>query len=225
MIEAADGGLYRSDDAGQTWSKVSDDGRIRQRAWYFSKTYADPKAKDTVYVLNTGMLKSVDGGKSWNLVSATHGDHHGLWIDPADPKRMINANDGGASVSLDGGLTWSSQDNQPTAQFYHVAVDPVRWPYWVYGAQQDNSNVAIASFDDDGVIGSRDWFAAGGGEVGFVVPDLAQPGNYHLFGLRKTPSTSTTSPPAKDEDVSPWPWTTPATRPRSCCTGSTGPRR
>ena len=170
MIEAEQGGLYRSDDAGQHWSRISEDGRIRQRAWYFSKVYADPKAVDTVYVLNTGMLRSEDGGKSWNLVAATHGDHHGLWIDPADPKRIANANDGGASVSLDGGSTWSTQENQPTAQFYHVAVDN-RFPYWVYGAQQDNSNLAVASADDEGVIGPRSWYPAGGGECGFVLPD------------------------------------------------------
>jgi photosystem II stability/assembly factor-like uncharacterized protein len=170
MVEAKDGGLYRSDDSGETWKLVSTDGRLTQRAWYFSKTYADPKAVDTVYVLNTGMLKSTDGGKTWALVAATHGDHHGLWIDPNDPNRLINANDGGASVSLDGGKTWSTQENQPTAQFYHVAVDN-RFPYYVYGAQQDNSNLAVASFDDEGVISRPDWYPAGGGESGFVVPD------------------------------------------------------
>ena len=175
MVEAKDAGLYRSDDAGQHWTRVNDDGRVRQRAWYFSKIYADPKTVDTVYALNTGMLKSTDGGKSFALVSATHGDHHGLWIDPTNPARMINANDGGASVSLDSGKTWSSQDNQPTAQFYHVAVDSNRFPYWVYGAQQDNSNLTVASFDDEGVIGPRNWFPAGGGECGFVVPDPRDP--------------------------------------------------
>jgi photosystem II stability/assembly factor-like uncharacterized protein len=174
MIEANAGGLYRSDDAGAHWTLVNTDGRVRQRAWYFSKIYADPKSVDTVYALNTGMLKSTDGGKSFTLVSATHGDHHGLWIDPTNPARMINANDGGASVSLDGGNTWSSQDNQPTAQFYHVAVDN-QFPYWVYGAQQDNSNLTVASFDDEGVIGPRDWFPAGGGECGFVIPDPRSP--------------------------------------------------
>lgn len=174
MIEAKDGGLYRSDDGGATWHRSTDDGRLRQRAWYFSKITADPKSVDTVYALNTGMLKSVDGGKTFNLVSATHGDHHGLWIDPDEPKRMINVNDGGASVSLDGGQTWSTQENQPTGQFYHVATDN-RFPYSVYGAQQDNTNLAVASFDDEGVIGPRDWYPAGGGECGFVLPDPADP--------------------------------------------------
>jgi photosystem II stability/assembly factor-like uncharacterized protein len=174
MIEAKEGGLYRSDDGGAQWRRVSEDGRIRQRAWYFSKIYADPGSIDTVYALNTGMLRSTDGGKTFNLVSATHGDHHALWIDPDDSKSLINANDGGASISLDGGNTWSTQDNQPTGQFYHVATDN-RFPYYVYGAQQDNSNLAIASSSDEGVIGPRDWYEAGGGESGFVVPDPRNP--------------------------------------------------
>jgi photosystem II stability/assembly factor-like uncharacterized protein len=174
MIEAKDGGLYRSDDAGASWRRVSDDGRVRQRAWYFSKIYADPNAVDTVYALNTGMLRSIDGGKTFNLVAATHGDHHALWIDPNNSNSLINANDGGASVSLDGGTTWSTQENQPTGQFYHVATD-TRFPYFIYGAQQDNSNLAVASFDDEGVIGPRDWYPAGGGESGFVVPDPRDP--------------------------------------------------
>ena len=173
-IEAKDGGLYRSDDAGATWRRVSEDGRIRQRAWYFSKIYADTKALDTVYALNTGMLRSVDGGKTFDLVSATHGDHHALWIDPNNANSLINANDGGASISLDGGKTWSTQDNQPTAQFYHVATDR-QYPYYVYGAQQDNTNLAVASADAEGVIGPRNWFPAGGGESGFVVPDPRDP--------------------------------------------------
>jgi photosystem II stability/assembly factor-like uncharacterized protein len=129
MIEAKDGGLFRSDDAGVHWARVSQDGRIRQRAWYFSKIYADPKAVDTVYALNTGMLRSTDGGKTFNLVSATHGDHHALWINPNDPRILVNANDGGGSVSMDGGSTWSTQENQPTGSFYHVATD-MRFPYW-----------------------------------------------------------------------------------------------
>jgi photosystem II stability/assembly factor-like uncharacterized protein len=170
MIEAKEGGLFRSDDAGEHWQRVNADGRLRQRAWYFSKIWADPKSANTIYALNTGMLRSIDGGRNFELVSATHGDHHGLWIDPDHPERLINANDGGASVSVDAGKTWTTQDNQPTAQFYHVAVDN-RWPYYVYGAQQDNSTIAIASYDDNGVIGRADWYAVGGGESGFIVPD------------------------------------------------------
>ncbi|QUD89283.1 VPS10 domain-containing protein [Phenylobacterium montanum] len=202
MIEAKDGGLYRSDDAGTSWKRISEDGRIRQRAWYFSKIYADPKSVDTVYALNTGMLKSTDGGKSFGLVSATHGDHHGLWIDPADPRRLINCNDGGASISLDGGLTWSTQDNQPTGQYYHVSVSP-GWPYWIYGAQQDNSNVAIASYDDEGVITERDWFAAGGGESGFVVGDPRDP--KIIYSDAENQFARYDKAKEQDQDISPWP--------------------
>jgi photosystem II stability/assembly factor-like uncharacterized protein len=177
IIEAKEGGLYRSDDAGQTWTRVNDDGRFRQRAWYFSKVYADPKSADTVYVMNTGAFRSVDGGKTFNLLPARHGDHHGLWIDPLDPNRIANVSDGGASVSIDGGKTWTTQLNQPTAQFYHVAVDNA-FPYHIYGAQQDNSNIGIASRTDSGVIGREDWFEAGDGECGFVVPD---PRDWHII--------------------------------------------
>ena len=177
IIEAKEGGLFRSDDAGQKWTRVNDDGRFRQRAWYFSKVYADPKSADTVYLLNTGAFKSVDGGKAFNLLPARHGDHHGLWIDPQNPNRIGNANDGGASISIDGGKSWTTQNNQPTAQFYHVAVDNA-FPYHIYGAQQDNSNVCIASRTDSGVIGREDWYPAGGGECGFVIPD---PRDWHII--------------------------------------------
>src|SRR5437667_5797599 len=176
IIEAKEGGLFRSDDAGQKWTRVNDDGRFRQRAWYFSKVYADPKSADTVYLLNTGAFKSVDGGKTFNLLPARHGDHHGLWIDPQNPNRIGNANDGGASISIDGGKSWTTQNNQPTAQFYHVAVDNA-FPYHIYGAQQDNTSVGIASRGDSGVIGRENWFVAGGGECGFVVPD---PRDWHV---------------------------------------------
>jgi photosystem II stability/assembly factor-like uncharacterized protein len=177
IIEAKEGGLYRSDDAGQKWARVNEDGRFRQRAWYFSKVYADPNSADTVYLLNTGAFRSVDGGKTFNLLPARHGDHHGLWIDPQNPNRIGNVNDGGASISTDGGKTWTTQNNQPTAQFYHVAVDNA-FPYHIYGAQQDNSNVGIASRTDSGVIGREDWFQAGDGECGFVIPD---PRDWHII--------------------------------------------
>ncbi|PYM02858.1 MAG: glycosyl hydrolase [Verrucomicrobia bacterium] len=177
IIEAKEGGIFRSDDGGEKWTKVNDDGRFRQRAWYFSKIYADPKSVDTVYVLNTGAFKSVDGAKTFNLLPARHGDHHGLWIDPQNPNRIGNANDGGASISMDGGKTWTTQNNQPTAQFYHVATDNA-YPYHIYGAQQDNSNVGIASRSEEGVITAQDWFVAGGGECGFVIPD---PRDWHII--------------------------------------------
>jgi photosystem II stability/assembly factor-like uncharacterized protein len=169
MIESKEGGLYRSDDGGENWIRMNEDGRLRQRAWYFSHIFADPKSADTVYVLNTGMFRSTDGGRTFNLLPAPHGDHHGLWIDPDYPERLINGNDGGATISIDGGRTWSTQYNQPTAQFYHVITDN-RWPYYIYGAQQDNSTIAIKSYDDDGVIGRQDWYAVGGGESGYIAP-------------------------------------------------------
>ena len=170
MIEAHQGGLYRSDDGGVHWARVSDDGRLTQRAWYFSTVLADPKHVDTVYAANTGLFRSSDGGKTFELLPARHGDHHGLWIDPANPDRMIESSDGGASISFDHGKTWTTQANQPTAQFYHVAVDN-RFPYYLYGAQQDNSSIAIASMDDEGAIVPRDWYDVAGGECGFVIPD------------------------------------------------------
>ena len=174
MIEAQEGGLFRSDDAGATWTRINADHRFRQRAWYYSHVFADPVSPDVVYVLNTGAFRSTDGGKSFELMPAPHGDHHGLWIDPQDPRRLINGSDGGASVSVDAGKSWSAPYNQPTAQFYHVAVDN-HWPYRIYGAQQDNSTVAIASRSDDGAIGRQDWFPVGGGESGYIAPDPKDP--------------------------------------------------
>ena len=170
LIEANEGGLFRSDDAGDTWTRVNDDERYRQRAWYFTHVYADPKVADTVYVLNTGAFRSTDGGKSFNLLPAPHGDHHDLWIDPTNPARMINANDGGATITTDGGKTWTNQYNQPTAQFYHVVADN-DYPYRLYGAQQDNSSVAIDSRSDSGIIDRQDWYDVGGGESGSIAPD------------------------------------------------------
>ncbi len=202
IIEAKEGGLYRSDDAGQHWARVNDDGRFRQRAWYFSKVYADSKSPDTVYLVNTGLFRSVDGGKTLNLLPARHGDHHGLWIDPQNPNRIANANDGGVNISTDGGKTWTTQNNQPTAQFYHVAVDNA-FPYHIYGAQQDNSNVGIASQTDSGVIGRENWFVAGGGECGFVVPD---PRDWHIiYSNNEGYITRYDKNKEEVQDVSVWP--------------------
>ncbi|MGI8890787.1 MAG: WD40/YVTN/BNR-like repeat-containing protein [Chthoniobacterales bacterium] len=202
IIEAKEGGIFRSSDGGDNWEKINDDLRFRQRAWYFSKIYADPRAVDTLYVLNTGLFRSVDGGKDFKLMPARHGDHHCLWIDPKDPQRLANANDGGASVSIDGGETWSTQNNQPTAQFYHVAVDNA-YPYHIYGAQQDNSNLGIASRSENGVIGREDWFQAGDGETGFVVPD---PRDWHVI-YSNNEGFITRYDKAKEQyqDVSVWP--------------------
>jgi len=170
LIEAEDGGLYRSDDGGSKWQLVNPDHRLRQRAWYYMHIIADPKNSDTVYVMNVDFHKSTDGGRSFNKIEVPHGDNHGLWIDPADTNRLIAVNDGGATVSLDGGKSWTREDNQPTAQFYHVFTDN-RFPYYVYGSQQDNSTIAIASMSDDGSIDRSDWYPVAGGEAGHIAVD------------------------------------------------------
>jgi photosystem II stability/assembly factor-like uncharacterized protein len=170
LIEAKKGGLYRSDDGGAKWSLINDDHRFRQRAWYFTHVWADPKDSNKVYIANTGLYRSIDAGKTFERLNAPHGDHHALWIDPNDPNRMINGNDGGATISVDGGKNWSTQNNQPTAQFYHVAADN-DFLYRVYGSQQDNSSVGIRTRSDHGYIDRPDWDAVGGGESGYIVPD------------------------------------------------------
>ncbi len=168
MVEAKDGGLYRSDDGGENWQKVSDNPNIKQRPWYFNRVYADTENADTVYVLNVQFFKSIDGGRNFSNIGVPHGDNHDLWIAPNDAKRMIEGNDGGANVSVNGAESWTEQD-QPTAQFYRVALDN-DFPYNIYGAQQDNSTVRIASRSDSFAITTRDWFAVGGGESGWIAP-------------------------------------------------------
>ncbi|HLB00334.1 MAG TPA: glycosyl hydrolase, partial [Bacteroidota bacterium] len=180
-VEADEGGLFMSDDGGKTWSRVNDDRNIRQRAWYYSHVYADPKDPDLVYILNVSFYRSTDGGKSLERVSVQHGDNHDLWIDPNDPRRMISGNDGGASVSFNGGDTWSEED-VPTAQFYHVTVDN-DFPYNVYGAQQDNSTVRIPSRTFGFGIDRTDWYSVAGGESGYIAvnpenSDITYGGSY-----------------------------------------------
>jgi photosystem II stability/assembly factor-like uncharacterized protein len=168
IVEAEDGGVFRSDNGGKTWAKTNEQRNLRQRAWYYSRIYADPKNADTVYVLNTGFYRSNDGGRTFSGIGVPHGDNHDLWIAPEDPNRMIESNDGGANVSFNGGKSWSEQD-QPTAQFYRVALDN-DFPYHIYGAQQDNSTVRIASRTTDSGITTSDWFDVGGGESGWIAP-------------------------------------------------------
>jgi photosystem II stability/assembly factor-like uncharacterized protein len=174
VVEAEKGGIYRSDDGGENWQLLTDDHRFRQRAWYYSHIFADPKSPETVYILNTGVYRSNDGGKTFSVLRVPHGDNHGLWIDPTNPKRLINGNDGGATISTDNGQSWSSIYNQPTAQFYHVTTDN-RFPYYMYGAQQDNSTVGIASASVEGGIDRTDWYDVGGGESGYIAPDPTDP--------------------------------------------------
>jgi len=175
IIEAKDkGGLYRSVDYGEKWTHVNDEHKIRQRAWYYTWVYPDPKNADTVYLPNVDMHKSTDGGKTFADLIVPHGDNHDFWVDPDDPDHMILGNDGGATISLNGGRTWSTQDNQPTAQFYRVITDD-QFPYWVYGSQQDNSNVAMPSGVPGDVIDKGDWHDAGGGESGWMAPNWKNP--------------------------------------------------
>jgi photosystem II stability/assembly factor-like uncharacterized protein len=168
LVEAEDGGVFRSDNGGRTWAKTNEQRNLRQRAWYYTRIYADTQNPETVYVLNTGFYKSNDGGRTFNNISVPHGDNHDLWIAPNDAARMIESNDGGANVSFNGGRTWTEQD-QATAQFYRVALDN-DFPYHIYGAQQDNSTIKIASRTNDFGIGESDWYDVGGGESGWIAP-------------------------------------------------------
>ena len=203
LIEAEDGGLYRSEDGGEKWERVNEDRRFRQRAWYYTHVFADPKNAETLYVLNTRLYRSTDGGYKFTALPGSHGDHHGLWIDPVNPQRMINGNDGGATITVDGGKSWTRQDNQPTAQFYHVITDN-RFPYYVYGAQQDNSTVGIASRSDRGAIGPGDWYPVGGGESGYIAvdprdPNIVYAGSYQGYITRFDKRTG------QAQDINPWP--------------------
>ncbi|HWS53907.1 MAG TPA: hypothetical protein VN228_07265, partial [Pyrinomonadaceae bacterium] len=168
IVEAEDGGVFRSDNAGRTWAKVNESRNLRQRAWYYTRINADPANPETVYVLNVGFHKSNDGGRTFTQVPTPHSDNHDLWIAPEDPARMIEGNDGGANVSFNGGRSWTEQD-QPTAQFYRVTADE-DFPYHVYGAQQDNSTVKIASRTSEFGITESDWHDVGGGESGWIAP-------------------------------------------------------
>ena len=204
IIEAEEGGVFRSRDGGETWEKTTDSRDLRQRAWYYTRIYADPKDEDTVYVLNVRFHKSKDGGKTFSSIATPHSDNHDLWIAPDDPLRMIEANDGGANVSNDGGRSWSTQENQPTAQFYRVSTDN-SFPYRILGAQQDNSTVRIRSrATSGGGIGPRDWEETAGGESGHVTakpddPDVVFGGSYGGYLTMVNHRTG------EFRDVNPWP--------------------
>ncbi len=187
QIEAEDGGFFLSDDAGATWTKVTDRRDLRQRAFYYTRVYADPKVKDTVYVLNVGFMKSTDAGKTWTPLRPPHGDNHDMWIASDNSQRMIEANDGGANVSVNGGETWTPE-TMPTAQFYHV-ITTGHVPYHVCGAQQDNSTACVSSQPPPGGPGGSGggadqvFYSVGGGESGYIAndprnPDIFYAGSY-----------------------------------------------
>ena len=201
IVEADSGGVFRSTDGGATWARTNSDRRLRQRAWYYTRIFADPKNDKSVYVLNTGMYRSSDDGKTFRPIRVPHGDNHDLWIAPNDAERMIESNDGGANVSFNGGKSWSEQD-QATAQFYHV-VTTNHFPYRVCGAQQDNSTLCGPSRKSGG-IDISDWYDVGGGESGYIAvradtPDIVFAGSYGGLLTRKDIKTGF------ERDVNPWP--------------------
>jgi len=182
IIDAEDGAIFRSDDGGDHWERLCEDRNIRARPWYYMHIIADPYDAETIWSLNVQAWKSIDGGRTFFEVQIPHGDHHDLWIDPLNPQRMIEGNDGGACVSFNGGASWSSIYNQPTAEFYHVTTD-TRFPYRVYGAQQDNSTMCVPSRSHIAGIPNAETYEVGGGESGYIAvrpddPDIVFAGNY-----------------------------------------------
>lgn len=202
IIEALDGGIFRSDDAGETWTMTNNSRAYRQRAWYYTHIIADPKLIDRVYVLNVSMGRSNDGGKTFSGLRIMHSDSHDLWIAPDDSNRMIESDDGGAAVTKDAGQNWTAQD-YPTSQFYHVSTDNA-FPYRILGAQQDNSTIRIASRTRTAGITAEAWTSTAGGESGYVSakpddPDVVFGGSYGGYLERLNYKTGTS------RDVNPWP--------------------
>ncbi|HET9986641.1 MAG TPA: hypothetical protein VFQ38_23895 [Longimicrobiales bacterium] len=195
-------GVYRSDDGGATWQRTSDYAELTQRPWYYHHIFADPKDPETLYVLNINAYKSSDGGKTFAEVRPPHGDNHDLWIDPADPNRMIEGNDGGATVSFNGGRSWSTEMNQPTAQFYHVVTDD-QFPYRIYGPQQDEGSISVPSRSDFGAITEMEWEFAAAGESGYIAvrpddPNIIYGAEHHWLERYDRRSR-------QKRDISPWP--------------------
>src|SRR6478672_604527 len=201
IVEADSGGVFRSMDGGATWTRTNSERRLRQRAWYYTRIFADPKDENSIYVLNTGMYRSTDGGKTFRNIPVPHGDNHDLWIASNDPQRMIESNDGGANVSFSGGKAWTEQD-QATAQFYHV-VTTNHFPYRVCGAQQDNSTLCGPSRANGGIDNSM-WYDVGGGESGYIAarpddPEIIYAGSYGGLLTRHDQRTGF------ERNINPWP--------------------
>ncbi|HVQ42116.1 MAG TPA: hypothetical protein VMS54_07920, partial [Vicinamibacterales bacterium] len=174
-------GLYVSTNAGKSWSQVTSEPQLVQRAWYYVELFIDPKNDQTLYVLSAPALRSTDGGKTWQTLSGTHGDFHDMWINPDNPNNFVISNDGGAAVTFDAGKSWSSQGTQATAQFYRINVDN-QFPYRIYGGQQDNSSVVITSRElGSGSITTAGWRSSAGGESAFLAFDPDNP-RYVLGG-------------------------------------------
>ena len=193
IIENEKGGVFRSEDGGETWAKINEDRNLRQRAWYYTRIYADTQDEDMVYVMNVQFWRSKDGGKTFESFRTPHGDHHDLWIAPENPNRMVVGDDGGAQVSFSGAQDWSTYYNQPTSQFYRVTTDN-HFPYRVLGAQQDNSTVRILHRGAFGSIRERDWEPTAGGESGHLAPhpdnpDIVYGGSYGGYLQRVDHST------------------------------------
>jgi photosystem II stability/assembly factor-like uncharacterized protein len=186
IVEADDGAVLRSDDGGATWKRLSEDRRLRLRPWYYCHIIADPCDAETVYVLNVQAWKSVDGGQTFTELTTPHGDNHDLWIDPQHPLRMIEGNDGGACVSFNGGASWSSIYNQPTAQFYHLTSDN-QFPYRVYGTQQDNSAISVPSRSYKGAILAPDCYAVGSSESGYIAVHPQDPNLVYSGAIGSAP--------------------------------------
>ncbi|MGI8962671.1 MAG: WD40/YVTN/BNR-like repeat-containing protein [Bryobacteraceae bacterium] len=204
-IDAKKGGLFRSDDSGDTWTRVNTDPRITSRAWYFSSITADPNDPDVVYIPNVAFYRLSDGGKTLSIVRGAPGgdDYHQVWIDPENSLHMVLATDQGTTITLNGGQTWSTWYNQPTAQFYHVITDNA-FPYHVYGTQQDSGTAAIPSRTDHGQIDSRDWFSVGGSESGYIAPDPKDPNIIYVAGTYGEVSRFDRRM-MQSQNIAPWP--------------------
>ena len=204
LIESSNGGLFRSDDGGNNWELLTDTGDIRGRPWYYTHIFADPQDAETVYALEFSAWRSIDGGRNFSLLPTPHGDNHDLWIDPNNPQRMIEGNDGGACVTYNGGLSWSSIYNQPTGQYYHVVTDD-QFPYRVYGAQQDNLTMSVPSRSRAGVIGAAELYQVAGGEAGFVAVNQENSNIVYSAHSGSTQLTRYDHATGQAKDVDPWP--------------------
>ena len=212
IIEADNGGLYRSENGGESWRLINPDRLLRARSWYYMHIQAHPTDPDGVYVMNAPVLESTDGGRTFKNMRSPHGDNHRIWVNPEQPQYMINANDGGANVSINGGIDWSRQDNQPTAQFYRVNADN-QFPYRVYGGQQDNSSVSIASRVDGAGIAMDDFYPVGGCESAYSAFDPDDP-QYIYSGCYQGIITEWNAKTKQTKDVMAYPFQGLGTNPR-----------